>query len=187
MFKFKNIVLLGFISSIILFNCEGRKSQNIALEESIKEFKSNFSIEKNTFIPEQFTEVKVDSTLTNGFRIKARHFTDMKNAHIISKIEDYIKTKTHYRNWITDLEITFNNKIILNKRITNNTVKEFIKFKKEYKDYRYSHIDLIQEKSTSDSVNFSLYAQEPKTNRFIVCDIKLFKSGNFELQNIQRL
>ena len=62
----KNLFALLLILIIGLTSCEGRKTQNQALAESINEFKKNTSLEVKNYIPEQYLERSIDTTLSNN-------------------------------------------------------------------------------------------------------------------------
>ena len=63
------ILIIGFTS------CEGRVTKNQALAEDIEEFKKTVSVQVDIHKPENYTERQVDTTLSNGFRVKIKVYT----------------------------------------------------------------------------------------------------------------
>lgn len=101
--------ILGFIS------CEGRITKNQALAKDIEEFNKTVSVQIDVYKPESYTERQVDTTLSNGFRVKIKAYTDMDNSVLFTKIKDTINYQTYYRNFKFDILVEKDNKIIYNK------------------------------------------------------------------------
>lgn len=116
------IIVLGFTS------CEGRITKNQALAKDIEEFNKTVSLEIDVYKPESFTERQVDTTLSNGFRVKIKAYTDMDNSVLFTKIKDTINYQTYYRNFKFDILVEKNNKVIYNKSFDKQKANKAFNF-----------------------------------------------------------
>jgi len=116
------IIILGFTS------CEGRVTKNQALAEDIEEFKTTVSVQVDIYKPENYTERQVDTTLSNGFRVKIKAYTDMDNSVLFTKIKDTINYQTYYRNFKFDILVEKDSKIIYNKSFDKQKANKAFKF-----------------------------------------------------------
>lgn len=110
----RNIIGVLLILVIGLTSCEGRKSQSQALSESIDEFKKSASLEVDVYVPETYLEHRVDTTLSNGYKVIIKTYSDEENNVLFSKIKDTINYQTFYRNYKFDISITKNGQLIYN-------------------------------------------------------------------------
>ncbi|EDP70042.1 hypothetical protein FBALC1_10932 [Flavobacteriales bacterium ALC-1] len=110
------ILVIGFTS------CEGRKTQNQALSESIEEFKKNVSLEVDIYKPEIYVEREVDTLLSNGYRVKIKAYSDMDNNVLFTKIKDTINYQTHYRNYKFSVSVLKDNILIYNESFDKQRV-----------------------------------------------------------------
>lgn len=117
------IIIIGFTSS-----CEGRKTKNQALAEDIEEFKKTVNVQVEVYMPENYAERKVDTTLSNGFRVKIKAYTDMDNSVLFTKIKDTINYQTYYRNFKFDILVEKDNKVIYNKSFDKQKANKAFKF-----------------------------------------------------------
>ncbi|WP_340155482.1 hypothetical protein [uncultured Winogradskyella sp.] len=124
----KQLVLLLLIIGIGLSSCEGRKTQNQALSESIEEFKKTVNFETNIYIPETYIEQEVDTLMSNGFRVKIKTYSDLSNAVRFSKIKDTINYQTHYRNFKFDISISKDDKEIYNESFDKQKINKVFKY-----------------------------------------------------------
>ena len=116
------IIVLGFTS------CEGRISKTQALEKDIKEFQDSVSIQVDIYKPKNYLEREVDTTLSNGFRVKIKAYTDMDNSILLTKIKDTINYQTYYRNFKFDILVEKDNKVIYNKSFDKEKANKAFKF-----------------------------------------------------------
>ena len=116
------ILALGII---IIIGCNGRERYYKSNNEILQENKLLDSFSENIqYIPESYTEVEVDTTLSNGFRVKIRTYTEMED-HVINEFTiDSINYKFHYRNYTGQLEVFYKNEAILEKTINKSYFKE---------------------------------------------------------------
>jgi len=136
------VLLIGFTS------CDGRQSQNQALSKSIEEFKKSASIEVDVYIPETYFERVIDTTLSNGFKVKIKTYTDTDNNVLFTKIKDTINYQTFYRNYKFDISITKNNKLIYNESFNKQKVNNNFNYKKDLKSgsdlYNFDKLSVLK-------------------------------------------
>jgi hypothetical protein len=127
----KNLLVFLLILIICFTSCEGRRTQNQALAESIEAFKKDTLFEKVTYTPETYEEAVIDTILSNGFRVKIKTFSDMNNSSLLEAFKKGSSVyKKFYRKNVSEIEIYYNNVIIDSKRIdkplfTNNQNMDF--------------------------------------------------------------
>ena len=98
-------------------------------KESLKEKKllDSFS-ETVTYIPEKYSETEIDTTMSNGFRVFIKTYTDMESSVLNEVKQDTIIHKNYFRNSKINIEIAKNGKLLFNE----NFEKDF--FIKKYPD-----------------------------------------------------
>ncbi|MCB0398746.1 MAG: hypothetical protein KDD26_03820 [Winogradskyella sp.] len=116
------ILIVGFTS------CEGRITKNQALAEDIEHFKKTVTFQIDVYKPENYVEREVDTTLSNGFRVKIKTYTDMDNSVLFTKIKDTINYQTYYRNFKFDILVEKDNKVIYNKSFDKQKANKAFKF-----------------------------------------------------------
>ena len=109
------ITVLGFTS------CEGRISKTQALEKDIKEFQDSVSIQVDVYKPKNYLEREVDTTLSNGFRVKIKTYTDMDNNVLFTKIKDTINYQKYYRNFKFEILVEKSGKYLERTKNENGT------------------------------------------------------------------
>jgi hypothetical protein len=112
------ILIVGFTS------CEGRKTQRQALSEDIEEFKKDTIFEEVSYTPKNYNEVIIDTLLTNGFKVKIKIFSDMDNSALLEEVKKgNTFYKKYYREHVSQLEIFYNNKLLVSKKINKSLFK----------------------------------------------------------------
>ncbi|HAI18384.1 MAG TPA: hypothetical protein DCM10_10365, partial [Xanthomarina gelatinilytica] len=121
----KQFIFLLVIATIgiVSISCNGRDRVFKTNTEVLIENKLLDSFSENiTYVPETYTEVATDTILYNGFHVKLKTYTIM-DKHIVNEFkQDSIVYKKYYREFVTDVIVTKNDKEIFNERID----KEFI-------------------------------------------------------------
>lgn len=102
----------------------------VSPQESLKEkmLLDSFS-ETVTYIPEKYSETEIDTTMSNGFRVFIKTFTDMDSSVLNEVKQDTIIHKTYFRNSIINIEVAKNGKELFNE----NFEKDF--FIEKYPEY----------------------------------------------------
>ena len=125
----RNIIGIILILVIGLTSCEGRKSQSQALSESIDEFKKSASLEVDVYVPETYLEQRVDTTLSNGYKIVIKTYSDEENNVLFSKIKDTVNYQTYYRNYKFDISITKNEQLVYSESFDKPRVNKDFNYK----------------------------------------------------------
>lgn len=120
----KHFFGLLLILAISFTSCDGKKTKNQALSESIEEFKKTVNFETNVYIPESYMEREVDTLLSNGYRVKIKSYSDMTNSVRFSKIKDTINYQTHYRNFKFEVNVTKDEKLIYTEKFDKQKVNK---------------------------------------------------------------
>ncbi|TCK69103.1 hypothetical protein DFQ05_0617 [Winogradskyella wandonensis] len=125
-------ILLLCMALIGLTACEGRKTMKRSLSESIKTYTTSHYIEETNYIPEAYREIDIDTTLSNGFNVKIKTFTNMKTYIPKSELKDSITYNKKYRAINSEVVIFHKNKKVFEDIIDkdfliseNNTIKDF--------------------------------------------------------------
>jgi hypothetical protein len=116
----KTTLGLTLVLIIGITSCNGRKNSNLALAQSIEEFKTKNAIESVSYLPKNYREQSQDTTLSNGFKIKTRTFTNMNDSVVKSVIRDTITYKKLHREVNALVTIFFNDKQVFEKTITKD-------------------------------------------------------------------
>lgn len=119
----RHFFALLLILILALTSCEGRKSQNQALAESIDNFKKNTSVEKLTYTPKNYTYQNIDTTFVNGFSIYNKLYIDMENSILVEeKNKNSIVHKTYIREGKADVIVKFKDEILFSETIDNTFI-----------------------------------------------------------------
>ncbi len=176
------LLILGFTG------CEGRKTSQQALSESIEEFKTKVDLETHVYIPEAYMEHEVDSTLSNGFRVKIKTYSDMEHSVHFSKIKDTINYQTHYRNFKFDICVEKEGQLIYKETFDKLKVNTTLGYREDFSRtsslYNFNtlavlkSISLDEENSLKNTVNINLMYAIPETDRFAIHNLSIQEDGN---------
>lgn len=124
----KLLLLIAFIF-ICFVSCDGRDRGNKTNAEILKESKllDSFS-EKIEYIPDSFTEINTDTILSNGFRIKIRYHTHMKEYVSKNYKIDSINHKKHFYDFVSKITVYKGSKEIYKKDIYKRSLDEHSKY-----------------------------------------------------------
>lgn len=146
------ILIIGFTS------CDGRKTKNQALLESIEEFKKSASLEVNVYVPETYLEREVDTLLSNGYRVKIRTYSDMSNSVLFTKIKDTINYQTNYRNFKFDIRIEKEGKLIYNESFDKKKVNTALNYKANFNSesdlYNFDKLAVLKSIQVNDDPSY---------------------------------
>ncbi len=98
--------------------CDGRDRLHQTPQETLQESKllDSFST-KTVYIPATYTEIKTDTILSNGFRIKIKTYSDLENNLVDTVKKDTILNQTYYREFISEVTVFKDEKEVFNKAI----------------------------------------------------------------------
>ena len=176
------LLIIGFTS------CEGRKTSRQALSESIEEFKKNVNLETHVYIPEAYIEHEVDSTLSNGFRVKIKTYSDMDNSVRFSKVKDTVNYQTHYRNFKFDIRVEKQGQLIYEETFDKLKVNKILGYRDDFTSsspfYNFSalavlkSVSLDEENSLNNTVYINFMYAVPETDRFAVHTFSINEDGS---------
>jgi len=114
----KKLLLLITFTCIAFYSCDGRDRANKTNTEVLVEHKllDSFS-EKIEYIPKNYSEVVIDSVLSNGYSVKTKFYTDMENSISNKELTNSITSKTVYREFIAEIKVKLKDKSIFNQTI----------------------------------------------------------------------
>lgn len=174
------ILIIGFTS------CEGRKTQYQSLSEDIEEFKKLNVIEKVSYYPEDYTETVNDTILNNGYKIQVKYFSDMQKSIEKEYTKDDIKFRNYYREFNSEVSISFKSKTIFNQLID----KEFLSQKgnipyQKFKNLRLENMWIDQTESINSTRIDLLYSEIAGADVDIVhLKLIVYKDGNYDLEEV---
>ena len=124
----KNILFIVTFVIIACLSCDGKDRVHLSNAQILKEHKllDSFS-EDIKYFPEKYTEVAIDTILSNGFTVKIKTYADMENSILKTYKEDNIIHKKYYRNINSDIQIKNNNEIIYQATVNNAFLADRIK------------------------------------------------------------
>lgn len=150
--------ILILVLIITIFSCDGRKTKNDSLEESIAKFKdSTNTIEVVEYIPNSYSEIKTDTILSNGFTVKISAITDMNNFILKEIKKDSNIVKQHHRKRILHLKIFLKESLVFDNQIDIPFLKKDVDLLKLIKEQDLIISDLRIDPKTSLSPKTELY------------------------------
>lgn len=168
--------------------CEGRKTSHQALSKSIEEFKKNVTLETHVYIPETYMEHELDSTLSSGFRIKIKTYSDMEHSVRFSKIKDTVNYQTHYRNFKFDIHIEKEGQLIYKESFDKLKVNKTFGYRDDFSSaspfYNFStlavlkSISLDDENSSNNEVHINLIYAIPETDKSAIHILSISEDGS---------
>lgn len=183
------ILIIGFTS------CEGRKTSNQALTESIKEFKKNASFEVDVYIPENYVEREVDTLLSNGYRVKIKTYTDESQNVLFTKIKDTINYQTYYRNFKFDISVLKNDKLIYSESFDKPKVNKVLNYNanltSESDLYNFDKLGVLKSIQVNDDPSYTnmvvidLLYTIPESNRYASHVLFIDKKGKSNFVKVE--
>ncbi|HAB27647.1 MAG: hypothetical protein CMP05_10965 [Xanthomarina sp.] len=185
----KQFIFLLVIATIgiVSISCNGRDRVFKTNTEVLIENKLLDSFSENiTYVPETYTEVATDTILYNGFHVKLKTYTIM-DKHIVNEFkQDSIVYKKYYREFVTDVIVTKNDKEIFNERID----KEFIHKHNNNLQLNKAIINVMVNQVSSvknHGLVLSAMIKDIQNETITFCDILIDSEGNLVLKEVQEL
>ena len=185
----KQFIFLLVIATIgiVSISCDGRDRMFKNNTEVLIENKLLDSFSENiTYFPETYTEVATDTILYNGFHVKLKTYTIM-DKHIVNEFkQDSIVYKKYYREFVTDVIVTKNDKEIFNERID----KEFIHKHNNNLQLNKAIINVMVNQVSSvknHGLVLSAMIKDIQNETIKFCDILIDSEGNLVLKEVQEL
>jgi hypothetical protein len=188
MFRLAEIskILLIVIGLVVMTGCDGRKSSQQALKESLRNYREDTTIEIKEYYPEDHFQFQMDTLLDSGYRIHIKTWSDPNNEVIISQKKDGIHYQKHHSNFIFNLRF-FNEDELLLSKTWNKTAIEALLNKSsfasdEFEDQVLNAINVDYEKSTRQKVVLNIRYRVPDTLQYKTFEMHLFPHGGIEIK-----
>ncbi len=178
------ILLLVFF--IGLTSCNN-KSKNDYLKESISQYQdSTKSIEVIKYIPREYSEIKTDTILSNGFIVKVITFSNMNTPLIKNSKLNFVNYKNYFRPIECDVIVFKNNKRIFKEYINVEFVSKHLAKTEDLEDYINNSISIDQEASLlSNKLVLTASLYKPESTNCISYQIIIDESGNYTTEKIE--
>lgn len=180
----KKLCLL-FLILVAFISCDGRHKGNRSHIDALKEANlfESFS-EELKFIPKEYTEIKTDTLLSNGFEIKIDYHS-LENDFVIktSKKSKDTSIRKHFKNFEANLYVLKSNipiaKNTINKNLFyNDTNKAFL----DNAIMQYVWIDFSS--VTENSIQLNTSFRIPETEKFKDFVITVYGDGKIIAEEI---
>lgn len=169
------LILLIFAGFITLMSCDGRERVHKTNTEILQENKLLDSFaERSIFIPEQRLETITDTLLSNGFSVKIKTYSDMENTVVFTKKRHALLEKTHYRNFIFEIEVKKEGVSIYNDAYSKTRVNKELNFRSDFPEnspfYNFHNKSVLKSITVDDEsllrdkimINLTYYIPETK-------------------------
>ena len=138
-------------------------------------FNKDFKAEIITYEPKDFITTEVDTTMSNGYKVNIKTYTDLENSVDYSDVKDSINYITRYRNYKFNIKVERYGQLIyeetFDKAKANKTLGYNPNFSPDSPFYDFDKlavlksIEIDDEPSIKDSVMINVIYAIPNTNR----------------------
>ena len=166
-------------------SCDGKQRVNQTNQEKLENSNLTKSFfERVEYFPKEYTEVKTDTTLSNGYRIKIAFYSDMDNTILNDFKIDTIHYKHYYREFKGDLSIIINDKVVFNKTIdksyfTDNLNEMF------WQNSIMGNISLDEDKTTHKLLYFNVFFCIPESEICKDYNIIIDNNGKSKIEELE--
>lgn len=175
----KKIFLLLIIISTCLASCDGRQVyHNNDKKEAIK-FKKKNQFEQFVYHPESEAEVKIDTTMSNGYRVKLTAKTYEKDSIQQTHTDAVTTYKNIYRSFSTLAAIKKDNHTLFSKTIDFDYLSQLdYKFSIFRHEFIISKVEVNQYKSIENKgITLNVLLSDPINEKFKVFDLYIDENG----------
>ncbi|WP_298239395.1 hypothetical protein [uncultured Algibacter sp.] len=147
--------LIFVLFGIVLCSCDGRKSKNDLLKESIIKFKDSIEpIEIVKYFPKEYEETQTDTILSNGYAVHIKAYVSMKDAVSNEyQIDSKTTIKDVFRKRLYEINVEREGVLIFNKLINTNFFSSHGKIEKlNLSKTIVNNIEVNQELSMQDNL-----------------------------------
>jgi len=181
------VLILGII--ITLISCDSRDRINRTPKEILKEknLLESFS-ERVSYFPQEYSEVKTDTILSNGYHVNVKTFTDMESSYLKQFKHDSINYKYHYRDFKAEI-VASHNSIIFHDVIDKQYILKHDKAVSYYMETSIlKSVWVNQEESLNQNkLVLNILFTQPKTNTEKVFELVIDNKGDKKLINLTDL
>ena len=156
-------------------------------KESLKERNLLNSFSENIkYFPQDYSEVEIDTTLSNGFSIYTKTFTDMESSVICEFKQDTITHKHFYRDTRVSVQVSKNDKLIFEHLFDKNYfIRTYPKYKDYFKKSNLVGVWLNENYINNNHVLLRIAFCIPKTDLYLDYNLLIDKEGNYSLEEIK--
>ncbi len=181
------VLILGII--ITLISCDARDRINRTPKEILKEknLLESFS-ERVSYFPQEYSEVKTDTILSNGYHVNVKTFTDMESSYLKQFKHDSINYKYHYRDFKAEIVASLNS-VIFHDVIDKQYVLKHDKTVSYYMETSIlKSVWVNQEESLNQNkLVLNILFTQPKTNTEKIFELVIDNTGAKKLINLTDL
>ncbi len=181
------VLILGII--ITLISCDARDRINRTPKEILKEknLLESFS-ERVSYFPQEYSEVKTDTILSNGYHVNVKTFTDMESSYLKQFKHDSINYKYHYRDFKAEIVASLNS-VIFHDVIDKQYVLKHDKTVSYYMETSIlKSVWVNQEESLNQNkLVLNILFTQPKTNTEKIFELVIDNTGDKKLINLTDL
>lgn len=181
----RSLIILFFASFITFLSCDGRDRKYKTNAEVLKEHQLFESFSKEIkYIPEQRTEIHIDTLLSTGFQVKLHYYAlDGSYSSKSLKSSNNKNIIIHFKNFEAQVEVSKNRSVITQGIINKKLFKEFESpafwgaaiMQSVWIDFEYSNQDFV---TLNTSFNI------PKTKVYKDFSITINKYGEVDIKQI---
>ena len=183
------LILLFFGLIITLISCDGRKTRNDALKESITKFKDSIKpTEVLKYIPQEYAEIETDTILKSGFKIKISSNTDMEHSILKKNFKESSVVKQFHRKNNVDLKVSYKDNLVFNQSINFEFLKKndqlSKKIKREDLIIRSLSIDPKSLLTPKSEIYFYVTAYNPNEKLDYRFQLRIDNKGSYRLNGL---
>ncbi|WP_406683670.1 hypothetical protein N1F78_13390 [Seonamhaeicola sp. MEBiC1930] len=185
--KFLNrLPIFLIIAFIVVCSCDGRKSKNDFLQDSITKFKDTTEpIEVIKYTPKQYTEIKTDTILSNGFTVKIKSYTDMNNSVLQTIKTSSSVVKLNFRKVISEVVAYKNDELIFKKELNTAFFLENLPDIDNTLEYINNEVYIDEEQSLKTNKLVLITSRcLPRTHNCPDYSIIIDEKGNYKVKEI---
>ncbi len=140
------------------------------------------------YVPKNYTEIKTDTLLQNGFQIKLNVFSNLEKN--IPKILSNAKTKTDtfYREFEADILVNYNSKLLFKKRINKQFILDYYQeiYNPKLATVILKNAYVLQQPKTNNASSIILEYCKPNNTSCFSYEIEVYKDGSFKLSKYNK-
>lgn len=182
----KNLFFIIAIVSVVFMSCDGRKSKNVALKESVKEYnqrESNLVVVK--YYPKEYTEVVTDTLLSNQVKVHIRNYSLDNEAILISNSDESATRKIKYhRVFESDVLITTPSRELFKTHISAIQFA-FINPDEFWDNATLQNVWLNEELSTAEDIQLEMSFINPQNKSYKLFRMTVDRLGKHQIALIE--
>lgn len=175
----RTLLLLTLVLLIAVMSCDRRNSRSAQLKQAVSEFKTKQkTLQFNSYYPEHHTQIKIDSVISNTFKVSLNKFASTKN-HI--RLNETHKNSNNFQNYHRvfecDVTVSVLENIVLKERISVSSfpLKKSTEF---WANATLEHVWVNQEQSNSKRLSLGISFINPQTSHFKLYEMQIDQNGN---------